>query len=361
MSTAPVETLAGPRPPDLEAVRSLMDEAQALGTVALERVVDVAHASELSDVAMERLLGVLAEMGVEVHGEDRETPTGSIEPPTVLADASSSSDPVRMYLREIGRVRLLTGAEEVSLAKRIERGDRRAESALIEANLRLVVSIAKRYVGRGVTFLDLIQEGNFGLIRAVEKFDHRRGYRFSTYATWWIRQAISRAIAGQARTIRVPAHIVEMINRLSRVERHLLGDLGREPTVAEIAHELEITPERVREIQKLAQQPTSLQAPMGENAEFGDLIEDRAMPSPLGIATVIQRREHLDRALTRLDPRSRKVLEMRFGLSGTEPRTLEDVGRRFGVTRERIRQIENKALGTLRLHGENEGLFGFLD
>ena len=361
MSTAPVEMLAVTRPPDLEAVRSLIDEAHARGTVALERVVDVAHASELSDGALERLVGMLAEMGVEVHGDDGDAPLGALAPHTARAGAISSNDSVRMYLREIGRVRLLTGAQEVSLAKRIERGDRSAESALIEANLRLVVSIAKRYAGRGVALLDLIQEGNFGLMRAVEKFDHRRGYRFSTYATWWIRQAISRAVAGQARTIRVPAHIVEMINRLSRVQRHLLGELGREPTIAEIARELEITPERVREIQKLAQQPTSLQAPVGENAEFGDLIEDRQTPSPLGAATADQRRRHLDRALARLDPRARKILEMRFGLRGAEPRTLEDVGRHFGVTRERIRQIETKALGTLRLHGEGEGLYGFLD
>jgi RNA polymerase primary sigma factor len=268
-----------------------------------------------------------------------------------------------MYLREIGRVPLLTAAQEVSLAKRIERRDMNAKAVLIEANLRLVVSVAKRYVGRGLAFLDLIQEGNLGLIRAVEKFDYRKGYKFSTYATWWIRQAITRAIADQARTIRVPVHMVETINRLSRVQRQLLQDLGREPTIAEIAHELEVTPERVREIQKVAQEPVSLETPVGEDedSELGDLIEDSAIQSPSEAVAGLMRREELESILGQLTHRERKVLELRFGLRGEEPRTLEEVGQRFGVTRERIRQIEAKTLTKLQAYRDTQRLREFLD
>jgi RNA polymerase primary sigma factor len=251
----------------------------------------------------------------------------------------------------------------VSLAKRIERRDMAAKAILIEANLRLVVSVAKRYVGRGLAFLDLIQEGNLGLIRAVEKFDYRKGYKFSTYATWWIRQAITRAIADQARTIRVPVHMVETINRLSRVQRQLLQDLGREPTIEEIAKELEVTPERVREIQKVAQEPVSLETPVGEDedSELGDLIEDVAIQSPADAVTTTLRREELEAILGQLTHRERKVLELRFGLRGEEPRTLEEVGQRFGVTRERIRQIEAKTLTKLQAYRDTQRLREFLD
>jgi RNA polymerase primary sigma factor len=268
-----------------------------------------------------------------------------------------------MYLREIGRVSLLTAAEEVSLARRIERNDQEAKRQLIEANLRLVVSVAKRYVGRGLSFLDLIQEGNLGLIRAVEKFDYRRGYKFSTYATWWIRQAVTRAIADQARTIRVPVHMVETINRLSRVQRQLVQDLGREPTIAELAEELEMTEERVRDIQKVAQEPVSLETPVGEedDSELGDLIEDDAVVSPPDAVDDLLKREELGEVLDSLSHRERKVIELRFGLRGEEPRTLEEIGRRFGVTRERIRQIESKTLAKLKAYRESQGLRGYLD
>ncbi len=268
-----------------------------------------------------------------------------------------------MYLREIGRVPLLTAPEEVSLARRIEHRDMSAKAELIEANLRLVVSVAKRYVGRGLAFLDLIQEGNLGLIRAVEKFDYRKGYKFSTYATWWIRQAITRAIADQARTIRVPVHMVETINRLSRVQRQLLQDLGREPTIDEVARELEVSPDRVREIQKVAQEPVSLETPVGEeeDSELGDLIEDRGVEGPADAVSTLMRREELEQVLSQLTERERKVLELRFGLRGEEPRTLEEVGQRFGVTRERIRQIEAKTLNKLHAYRDTQRLREFLD
>jgi len=334
----------------LEEVQELIEEGRELGAVPLSRVVDVVDAADLSEEQQERLLQLLAELNVEVLAEGVELPGGNGAPRLDLSVKAHSNDPVRMYLREIGRVPLLTAAEEVSLAKRIERRDMAAKAALIEANLRLVVSVAKRYVGRGLAFLDLIQEGNLGLIRAVEKFDYRKGYKFSTYATWWIRQAITRAIADQARTIRVPVHMVETINRLSRVQRQLLQDLGREPTVAELAKELEVTPDRVREIQKVAQEPVSLETPVGEDedSELGDLIEDQAIQSPSEAVSTLLRREELEDVLGQLTHRERKVLELRFGLRGEEPRTLEEVGQRFGVTRERIRQIESKTLAKLR-------------
>ena len=332
----------------LEEVRELIEEGRELGGISLSRVADVVEAADLTEEQQERLLQVLAELNIEVLGEGAE-PASNGNPRLDLSVKAHSNDPVRMYLREIGRVPLLTAAQEVSLAKRIERRDMNAKAILIEANLRLVVSVAKRYVGRGLAFLDLIQEGNLGLIRAVEKFDYRKGYKFSTYATWWIRQAITRAIADQARTIRIPVHMVETINRLSRVQRQLLQDLGREPTIAEIAKELEVTPERVREIQKVAQEPVSLETPVGEDedSELGDLIEDAAIQSPSDAVAGLMRREELEAILGQLTHRERKVLELRFGLRGEEPRTLEEVGQRFGVTRERIRQIEAKTLGLL--------------
>ncbi len=267
-------------------------------------------------------------------------------------------DPVRMYLKEIGRVPLLTAEQEVSLAKRIERGDMAAKRALIEANLRLVVSIAKRYMGRGLLFLDLIQEGNLGLMRAVDKFDYRRGYKFSTYATWWIRQAITRAIADQARTIRIPVHMVETINRLIRTQRAMIQDLGRDPSHEELAAKLEITPEKVREILKLSQEPVSMDTPVGgeEDSSLADFIEDEISPVPTEAVTAKMRRQEVQELLETLSHRERKVLELRFGLRGEEPRTLEEVGQRFGVTRERIRQIEAKTLTKLKSYRDSRKL-----
>jgi RNA polymerase primary sigma factor len=259
-------------------------------------------------------------------------------------------DPVRMYLKEIGRVPLLTAEEEVELAKRMEMGDKEAKQRLIESNLRLVVSIAKRYVGRGMLFLDLIQEGNMGLIKAVEKFDYRKGYKLSTYATWWIRQAITRSIADQARTIRIPVHMVETINKLVRTSRQLLQELGREPTAEEIAGEMGLTPERVREIQKIAQEPVSLETPIGEeeDSHLGDFIEDVDALAPAEAASFMLLKEQIEEVLDTLNEREQRVLRLRFGLDDGKARTLEEVGREFGVTRERIRQIEAKALRKLR-------------
>ncbi|HZG60550.1 MAG TPA: RNA polymerase sigma factor RpoD [Anoxybacillus sp.] len=273
------------------------------------------------------------------------------------------NDPVRMYLKEIGRVPLLSAEEEIELAKRIEQGDEEAKRRLAEANLRLVVSIAKRYVGRGMLFLDLIQEGNMGLLKAVEKFDYRKGYKFSTYATWWIRQAITRAIADQARTIRIPVHMVETINKLIRVQRQLLQDLGREPSPEEIAEEMDLTPEKVREILKIAQEPVSLETPIGEedDSHLGDFIEDQEATSPAEHAAYELLKEQLEDVLDTLTDREENVLRLRFGLDDGRTRTLEEVGKVFGVTRERIRQIEAKALRKLRHPSRSKRLKDFLE
>ena len=307
-----------------------------------------------------------------------------------MALKAPTNDPVRMYLKEIGRVQLLTAQEEVSLAKRIEAGliaeekletgtklsdDERielrmtrrdgamAKRHLVEANLRLVVSIAKRYVGRGMAFLDLIQEGNLGLIRAVEKFDYEKGFKFSTYATWWIRQAITRAIADQARTIRIPVHMVETINKLVRIQRQLLQDLGREPTADEIAEQMELTPKKVREIQKISQEPVSLETPVGEeeDSHLGDFIEDADAPVPLERASFRLLQEQLESVLHTLSGREKEVIRLRFGLVDGQPRTLEDVGKKFGVTRERIRQIESKTLSKLRHPSRSQKLRDYLE
>ncbi|MFI9766001.1 RNA polymerase sigma factor [Streptomyces sp. NPDC052415] len=324
-----------------------------------------------------------------------ETPAVLDEPPEPVraprADNSGpSSDLFRQYLREIGRIPLLTAAEEVELARRVEAGlfaeeklsstpdldselaldldrlvvmGRMAKRRLIEANLRLVVSVAKRYVGRGLTMLDLVQEGNLGLIRAVEKFDYARGYKFSTYATWWIRQAMSRALADQARTIRVPVHVVELINRVVRVQRRMLQEHGYEPTPEEVAGQLDLAPERVSEVLRLAQEPVSLHAPVGEEDDvaLGDLIEDGDAASPVESAAFLLLREHLEAVLSTLGERERKVVQLRYGLADGRPRTLEEIGRIFGVTRERIRQIESKTLNKLRDHAFADQLRGYLD
>ncbi|GAB1156521.1 RNA polymerase sigma factor RpoD [Paenibacillus illinoisensis] len=273
------------------------------------------------------------------------------------------NDPVRMYLKEIGRVPLLSADDEVELAKRIENGDEEAKRRLAEANLRLVVSIAKRYVGRGMLFLDLIQEGNMGLIKAVEKFDHKKGYKFSTYATWWIRQAITRAIADQARTIRIPVHMVETINKLIRVSRQLLQELGREPTPEEIAAEMDLSVEKVREITKIAQEPVSLETPIGEedDSHLGDFIEDQEALAPADAAAYELLKEQLEDVLDTLTEREENVLRLRFGLDDGRTRTLEEVGKVFGVTRERIRQIEAKALRKLRHPSRSKRLKDFLE
>ena len=280
-----------------------------------------------------------------------------------VPDGVSIEDPVRMYLKEIGKVPLLTAEEEIELAKRMELGDEEAKKRLAEANLRLVVSIAKRYVGRGMHFLDLIQEGNLGLIKAVEKFDYRKGYKFSTYATWWIRQAITRAIADQARTIRIPVHMVETINKLIRVSRQLLQELGREPTPEEIAEEMNMPVERVREILKISQEPVSLETPIGEeeDSHLGDFIQDDNVPVPADAAAFTLLKEQLVEVLSTLTDREQKVLRLRFGLDDGRARTLEEVGKEFNVTRERIRQIEAKALRKLRHPSRSRKLKDYLD
>ncbi|MEU3049353.1 MULTISPECIES: RNA polymerase sigma factor [unclassified Streptomyces] len=315
--------------------------------------------------------------------------TGPPEPPRRVEPTGPSSDLFRQYLREIGRIPLLSAEEEVELARRVEAGlfaeerlartdpdsrlaadldrlvvmGRLAKRRLIEANLRLVVSVAKRYVGRGLTMLDLVQEGNLGLIRAVEKFDYARGYKFSTYATWWIRQAMSRALADQARTIRVPVHVVELINRVVRVQRGMLQELGYEPTPEEVAARLDLPVERVGEVLRLAQEPISLHTPVGEEEDvaLGDLIEDGDAASPVESAAFLLLREHLEAVLSTLGERERKVVQLRYGLVDGRPRTLEEIGRLFGVTRERIRQIESKTLGRLRDHAFADQLRGYLD
>ena len=309
---------------------------------------------------IDKVFDVMEEMGVDVLKDDIEEP--DIDDLTEVEDLQlddidsisfegiNTDDPVRMYLREIGKIQLLSYDEELELAKRILKGDEEAKQKLAESNLRLVVSIAKKYVGRGLLFLDLIQEGNMGLIKAVEKFDYTKGYKFSTYATWWIRQAITRAIADQARTIRIPVHMVETINKLIRTSRHLLQQLGREPTPEEIAAEMEIPVEKVTEIQKIAQDPVSLETPIGEeeDSHLGDFIQDEDSPAPHDAASYTLLREQLEEVMNTLTPREAKVLKLRFGLEDGKSRTLEEVGREFNVTRERIRQIEAKALRKLR-------------
>ena len=340
-------------------------------------IADFFNEIELSEEAYDRIYEFMEQNGIDllkIVEEEEEIPEEEIDLSDEeeidvenidlsVPDGVSIEDPVRMYLKEIGKVPLLTADEEVELAKRMEQGDEEAKKRLAEANLRLVVSIAKRYVGRGMLFLDLIQEGNLGLIKAVEKFDYTKGYKFSTYATWWIRQAITRAIADQARTIRIPVHMVETINKLIRVSRQLLQELGREPTPEEIAEEMNLPVERVREILKISQEPVSLETPIGEeeDSHLGDFIQDDNVPVPADAAAFTLLKEQLVEVLGTLTDREQKVLRLRFGLDDGRARTLEEVGREFNVTRERIRQIEAKALRKLRHPSRSRKLKDYLD
>ena len=344
-------------------LRELIELGRRKGFLLYEEIVKAIPAVEQNTEESERVFNLLQEMDIAVKDseeeEEEQDKSAELEP----LEGISIDDPVRMYLKEIGRVPLLTAQEEVELAKRMERGDEEAKRKLIEANLRLVVAIAKKYVGRGMLFLDLIQEGNLGLIRAVEKFDWRKGFKFSTYATWWIRQAITRALADQARTIRIPVHMVETINKLVRVSRQLLQQKGREPTPEEIAEEMKLPVERVREIMKIAQEPISLETPIGEeeDSHLGDFIEDAEALAPAEAASYTMLKEQLEGVLETLTARERNVLKLRFGLEDGRPRTLEEVGREFGVTRERIRQIEAKALRKLRHPSRSKRLKDFIE
>jgi RNA polymerase primary sigma factor len=355
--------------PDVEELHKLVAEGKEKGFLSYDDIATGLEDVELSKEQTDDFYTYLVEHGVDlVQGEQHKAPPHEQPPPEDEKAAAAtpkldltvepSLDSLRLYLREIGKVQLLTADQEVTLAKRIERGDMRAKREMIEANLRLVVSIAKGYLGRGLSFLDLIQEGSLGLIRAVEKFDYRKGYKFSTYATWWIRQAVTRAIADKARTIRIPVHMVEKLNKVVHIERQLVQRLGREPSPAEIAEELEMTTEEVREILRMSQLPISLEKPIGEEADssLGDFVEDEAAESPFDTAQLLLRREDVVNALNALPRREREVIELRYGLLGGEPRTLEEVGRAFGVTRERIRQIENNTLKKLEHLPEAQAL-----
>lgn len=362
-----------------EIIDNMIDEAVKGKIVTYKKIMDTISDIDLSTDQIDEIYQTLEkkkvdivddatddDVIVEIEKEKKGKAKSKKKESDKVVDVGKSinvDDPVRMYLKEIGKVSLLSAQEEIELAKRIEDGDEIAKQKLCEANLRLVVSIAKRYVGRGMLFLDLIQEGNMGLIKAVEKFDYRKGYKFSTYATWWIRQAITRSIADQARTIRIPVHMVETINKLMRVSRQLLQDLGREPSADEIAKEMGMDEEKVREIMKIAQEPVSLETPIGEeeDSHLGDFIPDDYAQAPAEAATSTMLREQLVEVLETLTPREQKVLRLRFGLDDGRNRTLEEVGREFDVTRERIRQIEAKALRKLRHPSRSKRLKDFLD
>jgi RNA polymerase primary sigma factor len=365
---------------ETDEIRALISSGQRRGYLTLPEMNEALEELELGEEQLGALYAMLEEQGIDVvdaqgrsvrPGESEDAEEEEAEPALDPGErrgrgrstqldltVEPSLDSLRLFMRSIGRVSLLTAEEEVMLARQIERGDMEAKQRMIEANLRLVVSIAKAYLGRGLTFLDLIQEGSMGLIRAVEKFDYRRGYKFSTYATWWIRQAVTRAIADKARTIRIPVHMVDKLNKVIRVERGLVQQLGREPTVAEIAGAMELSVPEVRDILRLAQQPVSLERPVGEDdgVELGDLVEDQAAESPFEQAADHLRRDNLRRALALLPAREREVIELRFGLTGQRPYTLEEVGRAFNVTRERIRQIESHTLKKLEALPEAQRL-----
>ena len=371
-------------PENKKRIQDLLDEARAnKNRIEDQRIIDTFKDSQevLEAPVFQEILDIFERRNIDVQtvtaneeepedddefdytqAEGEEVTEQDLSDAT-LTEGTSIDDPVRMYLKEIGKVPLLSADQEIDLAKRIEEGDEQAKKELSEANLRLVVSIAKRYVGRGMLFLDLIQEGNLGLIKAVEKFDYRKGFKFSTYATWWIRQAITRAIADQARTIRIPVHMVETINKLTRVSRQLLQELGREPSDVEIADEMGITVERVREIMKISQEPVSLETPIGEeeDSHLGDFIQDENVPIPVDAATATLRKEALNKALSELSSREEQVIRLRYGLDDGKARTLEEVGKEFHVTRERIRQIEAKAIRKLRHPNRRRLLEDFLD
>jgi RNA polymerase primary sigma factor len=352
--------------PDVDELHKLVQDGQEKGFLTYDEIVTGLEEVELTKEQIEDFYTYLIDHGIELmEGEQHKHPpheqpalAEEEKGPKLDLTVEPSLDSLRLYLREIGKVPLLTADQEVYLAKRIERGDMAAKTHMIEANLRLVVSIAKSYLGRGLSFLDLIQEGSLGLIRAVEKFDYRKGYKFSTYATWWIRQAVTRAIADKARTIRIPVHMVEKLNKVVHIERQLVQRLGREPQPEEIALELEMEPDEVREILRMAQLPISLEKPIGEDeeSELGDFVPDEQAESPFDTASLSLRRQDVQRALDSLPERERKVIELRFGLTGGRARTLEEVGRTFGVTRERIRQIENNTLKKLESLPEAQGL-----
>lgn len=350
-------------------LKELVEKGKSKGLLTYKEIMDAFEEVELEPDQIEKIYETVENMGIDVVGDieaeiqEMQNSDSEEELDLTLPEGISIDDPVRMYLKEIGKVPLLTAEEEVELALRMENGDNDAKRRLAEANLRLVVSIAKRYVGRGMLFLDLIQEGNLGLIKAVEKFDYRKGFKFSTYATWWIRQAITRAIADQARTIRIPVHMVETINKLIRVSRQLLQELGRDPQPEEIAKEMSMTVEKVREIMKISQEPVSLETPIGEeeDSHLGDFIPDDDVPAPAEAAAFTLLKEQLLDVLDTLTPREEKVLRLRFGLDDGRARTLEEVGREFSVTRERIRQIEAKALRKLRHPSRSKKLKDYLD
>ncbi|MFW6006456.1 MAG: RNA polymerase sigma factor RpoD [Bacillota bacterium] len=352
-------------PIEFDEVQKLVDKGSKAGHLTYEEIMDKLEDVELDTEDIERIYDVFQERDIDIIEEENEDENEEEEEELDLSipQGVGIDDPVRMYLKEIGKVDLLSAEEEVSLAKRMEQGEEEAKRKLVEANLRLVVSIAKKYVGRGMLFLDLIQEGNMGLMKAVEKFDYTKGYKFSTYATWWIRQAITRSIADQARTIRIPVHMVETINKLIRVSRQLLQEKGREPTAEEIGEEMDISEEKVREIMKISQEPVSLETPIGEeeDSHLGDFIEDEDSPAPANAASYLLLKEQLDDVLDTLTDREKRVLELRFGIEDGRPRTLEEVGKEFGVTRERIRQIEAKALRKLRHPSRSKKLKDYLD
>jgi RNA polymerase primary sigma factor len=347
-------------------LHDLANDGKTKGVLTYKEVMDAFEKIEMPPEQIEKIYDTLEHMGIDVVPEiedDLDDVSADEDPELSIPEGVTVDDPVRMYLKEIGKVPLLTPEEEVELAKRMEAGEEEPKKRLAEANLRLVVSIAKRYVGRGMLFLDLIQEGNLGLIKAVEKFDYKKGFKFSTYATWWIRQAITRAIADQARTIRIPVHMVETINKLIRVSRQLLQELGREPMPEEVAKEMGMSEDKVREIMKISQEPVSLETPIGEeeDSHLGDFIPDDDAPAPAESAAFTLLKEQLIDVLDTLTPREEKVLRLRFGLDDGRARTLEEVGKEFNVTRERIRQIEAKALRKLRHPSRSKKLKDYLD